>query len=417
MIAKSFMYGKNNFSKCKEYLLDQKRIQTGTAKHIAGDSLDFVEKIANISKYKDKYSSMVFSFDVEETRALKMNKFEIQQIIKDLEQHIFCAGGAIPREDIAMSWILHTDKKRSGEEKWDLHCTFAKQFLSTGKYYNPINYGSGNYKYKTPSFLKFKQVTKYVNTKYYLNNPNNKKNKIETIIDKYNPKNKIDKDLYKIVSEINKHPENYQSRKDTIKFLKANNIEILKQYKNGLRIKFENHIRYIKNGAVGQDCLNSVLKLTDKEKNPNLNRNEEMEKCMKIIDGINKDDAERYKNMINKNNKININENINTDKNKGMEIYKSIINKIRQKPYNYGLSVGGGGFSSGDAPAEFIKVWNPDTQSYVLQTNPAWLKWKEIEHQKFLQSLRTESKAEEREKESRKINTNIKPNFVIKPKI
>ena len=364
MISKSFKYGSGSFNACIGYLLNDERVNKGESVLIHGDDIDTLKLAVETNPRKQKFQSMVWSFSKEETEMLKKDPEKLMKIIKDIEKYSFRAGNQISRNDIAQSWILHQDKGR-----YELHCVFAKQFLSTGKKFDPINYGFGKTKYRTAEYVKHRNVNEYIINKYDLEKPNEVKHKIMGKIDKFDNHNPVDLELKKIVNIVNKS-KTISNRSDVINFLKKQNIKILKEYPNGLKIDYKGHSRFLKNGPFGKD-FNLLKDLKENRGNKNI----KMDECLGIVNKINNDEYSKYLKQIEKKKSITIKK---VDFNISDKMIQKHINDLKhtninipKTPYR-GAVIGGG---SGDSPSMYMLVWDESAKEYITVTNPAYEEW------------------------------------------
>jgi len=122
MVAKYFNKGKGRTGPV-EYVLDKKRVESGEAVLLRGDSY-LTKQLIKTNNNKLKYRSGVLAFTEQ-----NIDKKILNEIMDSFEKNTF-AG--LDKSQYNILWVQHKDK-----DKTELHFVIPRIELSTGKAYNP----------------------------------------------------------------------------------------------------------------------------------------------------------------------------------------------------------------------------------------------------------------------------------------
>lgn len=225
-----------------DYLLDQKRLENGTARIIKGDEQNTRDLIMSISK-KQKTTFGVLSF--EEANIPEAQKYEL---MAEFEK-TFCAG--LRKDQYNILWVEHTDKGRL-----ELNCIIPKIELSTGKSFNPYFNGS--------DFHLADLFQNSCNFKYGFSDPKDPA-KTATVsgskkqIGLFKDYEELDQKLKLLVSE-----GSIQDRSELVALLVENGIEVTRQGGNYISVKLPESKKARRlNGGIYEKQFTSVDELGD----------------------------------------------------------------------------------------------------------------------------------------------------------
>lgn len=232
MIVKFLPNKKGGSVKSIDYLLNERKEQ-GTARIIKGNE-KITRDLINSLSFKQKATVGVLSFEEE-----NISEEAKQQIIKEFEFAL--APGMKNR--LNFLWVEHTDKGRL-----ELNFVIPKIDLESGKSYNTFYY-----KKDTKRIDAWKDT---INIRYNLTNPKEPKKERNTSTDKTQSKDfnlnyeELDKFLKSQVLE-----GKIKNRSELIKFLEDKNIEVKRQGKDYISVKFAEHkkAKRFKNSIYSQD--------------------------------------------------------------------------------------------------------------------------------------------------------------------
>jgi len=219
MILKFLGNKKGGSSASINYLLNNKRVQDGTARILKGDESK-TRKIIDALTKKQKVTFGVLSFEEE-----NIPEHEKKELMQEFEKTFF-AG--LEQEQYNILWVEHTDKGRL-----ELNCIIPKVELSTGRSLNAYNHG-------TDFHLADMFQTK-VNLQYEYSDPKDP-SKSQTVQGEYKKTGvikdyeQLDKLLHNLVEE-----NVITSRAEIVGFLRDNDIEVTRESKNFISIKLEKH--------------------------------------------------------------------------------------------------------------------------------------------------------------------------------
>lgn len=224
------------------YLLNQERVQDGTARILKGDEQITRQLIESITK-KQKTTFGVMSF--EEANIPEAQKYELM----DQFERTFCAG--LNKEQFNILWVEHTDKGRL-----ELNCIIPKVELSTGKAFNPYNHGSD---------LHIKDLfTKSINLKYGFSDPQDPAKTASVSGSKkeirlFQDYEKLDQQLKTLVAQ-----GAIQDRSEMIDLLKQNGIDVTRTGADYISVKLPESKKARRlNGGIYNEQFTSVDELRD----------------------------------------------------------------------------------------------------------------------------------------------------------
>ena len=198
------------------YLLNEKRVNDGTAKVLKGNA-DFTKSI--IGEIKNKQKVTVGSINLSKGEVLTTAQKE--QIISDFEKTL-CPG--MSEDQYNILWVEHTDKGRL-----ELNFVIPKIELTTQKAFNPY--------FHKVDFSRIDMFEDIQNIKYNLQSKKDPANaqtlqgekKDINLIKDYQ---ELDNTLHELVQS-----RDIQSREHLIALLNENNIKVTRTNKEGISIK------------------------------------------------------------------------------------------------------------------------------------------------------------------------------------
>lgn len=224
------------------YLLDQKRIENGTAKILRGDE-DITRSLIQSMTKKQKTTFAVMSF--EEANIPEDQKRELM----DQFEKTFCAG--LDKSQFNILWVEHTDKGRL-----ELNCIIPKIELSTGKSFNPYFHGS--------DFHLADLFQNSANLKYGYSDPKDPAKQasvsgVKKIPKLYQDYKKLDLQLKELVAQ-----GAIQDRSEMVELLKQNGIEVSRTGADYISVKLPESKKARRlNGGIYSVEFTSVDELRD----------------------------------------------------------------------------------------------------------------------------------------------------------